>query len=1168
MAAGTLKDFLIGVGFDVDSAGSAKAEAVLNNLNAIVKQLGQVLIATGNSVKGLIDSAASGAGSVEGLSEGLENTSGSAKSASKSLEQASQSSRIEGAKHGVKNISSLDAEFKKVTRTVKRYAMVAVTALAGSNIKTAFKQTIEFMNGLATAAKDLNKSYEATRAYNTALKVMGKTAQEIEKDASLKETFNTLQSLGEEMALPQAAQGVTAIRDLMGMFTQLKFTANYALQWILYKIQTVAEGPLANVRDLLTGVRNWFGKNMEKIATAIATGVKYAIQIFINLGKTIGDIIGLIDKLPDSIKIVGAVALAVIGMVKSKTFLITAIITVILLLIDDLRTYLEGGDSLFGDFWGKCIEWAEKVKPVVEDVIKKVGDFITTIGKGTTKVVGWLSKVGLLGPLLGGIAVALAAIKAIKIAASIKKAYDSFNNFLGVIKLTNPKLLLIGIIVAAVAAAAIYLIQNWDKVKAVAEKVWTAVSEYVTQAWDDVKTAWGSVVTWFSGKWNRISQKVSEVWADITGWISGAWDDVKAAWDGAGEWFGDIWRAIKKGVRNIWTEISQPFKTAWTWVQNTWNKAVSFFSGLWTSITGDGTLAGLWDAISSPFVNAWNTVTALWDSVVGWFSSIWLSISGDGTLSGLLSKISSPFVSAYNSISHWFSGIAGWFAGIWETIQKDPTLSQIVSILSGPFVAAATVITAIWDTITGFFSSIWGLIKGDKNLSDVLDAIKTPFINAYNSIFGIFNSIVSKVSGWFSGLAGAVSEKVGDVAEWATSAWATIQEKFENIKTTVSNWFTGIGASVSAAVGNVAGWAKGAWHTISGYLKNIYTNVIGWFTGIGDGVSKAVGKVGQWAIDAWADIESAFSGAYKAITGWFSGIGTWFEDLWAGIVNTAIDAINELIGAYNSTLGVATGKIGLISRVKTSAEKAADAALPQAGGGETSGSGAGMRDHQAGGSAQTVENLIATEEATESAAESFNTLEESIDGMQTSLESVDGSAASSNIAAVATSIDASMRKATASVAREVANIQQRLGGVGKNFNVISFAANAAYSNGGKVYDRTNATIGEDGPEYVIPLNKPNRAISLLQQAARDLGMNLGSAQNAMNLIGGRADANITPAYALPGSGSGSGNVTNNFNTINSPVTQNISGSNDQAIADMAAKDYERVILRNIKPILA
>ena len=120
--------------------------------------------------------------------------------------------------------------------------------------------------------------------------------------------------------------------------------------------------------------------------------------------------------------------------------------------------------------------------------------------------------------------------------------------------------------------------------------------------------------------------------------------------------------------------------------------------------------------------------------------------------------------------------------------------------------------------------------------------------------------------------------------------------------------------------------------------------------------------------------------------------------------------------------------------------------------------------------------------------------------------------------------------------------------------------------GGVVNSETQATIGEDGREYVIPVTKPGRALSLLRQAASDLGMNVQSSQEAAKMLGGNGEANKTPAYAA-------GNTTNNTTvneskTVEAPATINVYGSNAKQTADLVKKNQEQLLLRNIKSALA
>ena len=49
------------------------------------------------------------------------------------------------------------------------------------------------------------------------------------------------------------------------------------------------------------------------------------------------------------------------------TWVVAALVG-LMLLIDDFMTYLDGGDSLFGDYWGVMLEWIDKVKPALQAV--------------------------------------------------------------------------------------------------------------------------------------------------------------------------------------------------------------------------------------------------------------------------------------------------------------------------------------------------------------------------------------------------------------------------------------------------------------------------------------------------------------------------------------------------------------------------------------------------------------------------------------------------------------------------------------------------------------------------------------------------------------------------------------------------------------------------------
>ena len=120
--------------------------------------------------------------------------------------------------------------------------------------------------------------------------------------------------------------------------------------------------------------------------------------------------------------------------------------------------------------------------------------------------------------------------------------------------------------------------------------------------------------------------------------------------------------------------------------------------------------------------------------------------------------------------------------------------------------------------------------------------------------------------------------------------------------------------------------------------------------------------------------------------------------------------------------------------------------------------------------------------------------------------------------------------------------------------------------GGRVEHETQATVGEDGREYIIPVTKPGRAINLLKQAAHDLGMNVETTKEAAKSLGGSADRNVTPSYAAAGTTNNT-NVTNN-KSVNAPATINVYGSDARQTANLVKRNQEQLLLRNIKSALA
>ena len=184
-------------------------------------------------------------------------------------------------------------------------------------------------------------------------------------------------------------------------------------------------------------------------------------------------------------------------------------------------------------------------------------------------------------------------------------------------------------------------------------------------------------------------------------------------------------------------------------------------------------------------------------------------------------------------------------------------------------------------------------------------------------------------------------------------------------------------------------------------------------------------------------------------------------------------------------------------------------------------------------------------------------------GVQSGINSLPSTVASV-FSSLASSMTSKFAQAASNVQSQVSSIKSSLASIPRSISV-SVSAQKAFSFGGVVDKETDAKIGEDGREYVIPVTKPQRAIALIRSAASELGMTVQSTREAAAALGGAADRNITPSYAT---NSSTNTTTTNNTTINAPANIVVHGTDAKSTADNVARNQERIVLRNIKSALA
>lgn len=295
---------------------------------------------------------------------------------------------------------------KKFIGTASKGFAIAGTAIVTSMV-AANAGIYSFLSSLATADLETEKfarkmwmSKDAASELQSTLKAMGATIEDLYLSPELMGDFKALRATIKDMKPPaEFADQMKFIRGIQFEFQQLKLSGSYALQWIGYYLFKYMEGPLKRTKSTLQDINRKIIKDMPHWTKNVAQAISWVGRLGFTIVKAGTDIYKLFSKLgekiPQDIKIIGA-ALLGLGLILRTGPLGIAftLLTSILLLLDDFYTYLEGGESAFGPFWKRLLDFVDLLKNNGD--IKRFGENLQEvfgkIGTGVLDAIGWIER--------------------------------------------------------------------------------------------------------------------------------------------------------------------------------------------------------------------------------------------------------------------------------------------------------------------------------------------------------------------------------------------------------------------------------------------------------------------------------------------------------------------------------------------------------------------------------------------------------------------------------------------------------------------------------------------------------------------------------------------------------------------------------------------------------
>ncbi|WP_188115949.1 hypothetical protein [Campylobacter concisus] len=361
-----LDEFLYKIGFDVDSGKIKQIEQGLKNISSVAKQTAQPI---SDAVKAGMERNAELIAKLDQFKNNVKNWSERAREQTEEL-AAGYHEVAEAEKKVGEEAKEAAKETKKLTE--KKPAINLKQEL--SNIRSKFM----LIGAAATAASGLIANY---------LTVPLQNIQELSKQKD--RLFNITQA------------EIIQAKEYQDQLQKTKTAVQSIVTQIALKLIPV-------VNQSLKGFNNFLKANKALVVEGLTNVFKWILklgQVFTNtfrfLNKVISSTIGWKAALLILVGVLAVVKRAMLAAFLTNPIgWVIMLIGGLILLIDDLMTYLDGGESLFGDAWRPFIEWGKKaiawfksVKPTIEQVFN--GTVKTIVGFGQA-VIGILTSIGAL----------------------------------------------------------------------------------------------------------------------------------------------------------------------------------------------------------------------------------------------------------------------------------------------------------------------------------------------------------------------------------------------------------------------------------------------------------------------------------------------------------------------------------------------------------------------------------------------------------------------------------------------------------------------------------------------------------------------------------------------------------------------------------------------------
>ena len=326
------------------------------------------------------------------------------------------------------------------------------------------------------------------------------------------------------------------------------------------------------------------------------------------------------------------------------------------------------------------------------------------------------------------------------------------------------------------------------------------------------------------------------------------------------------------------------------WLESVTRKLPEFIDQVFSAV---GSLEDFFDGISSVV-----------DSIGGW--KVALGVVAAFMSAGFISAVASV-VSAFTTLSvamlttpfGWvMAAIAGLVAaGIWLYRNWDSVKAYFLDFFSrvstgwnGLKTLVSGVVSEILSRVSGWISGMVDAVGRGASLLSGLMAAAWEAVKAATLMK--LGELVQAFLGWLANMSSGLTEWAGTATAKMSAAWEGIKAatiaKLQELVQMALGWLANMSSGLTEWAGTATSTMAAAWEGIKAAtiakLQELVKTVLDWFTNLGSGFTEWAGTATSTMTGAWEGIKGAFSTAARGILDAWNGVKGWFENFfgWFG----------------------------------------------------------------------------------------------------------------------------------------------------------------------------------------------------------------------------------------------------------------------------------------------